>query len=317
MGSYILRRAFQKTIVLMGITFILFFIVNLVPGDPALLYVDRSSNPTPEDIARIRHDLGLDQPLPVRFLDWIGRAIRGDFGRSFQDKRLVVVKIAEALPYTLILAVTSIGLGIILAILAGMWCAMHANTWLDHLISSFSALLVSSPIFWVAVMAQLIVAVKLDLLPTSGWSSYDDGSPLDVARHLVMPVVILALRDIAGLSRYVRSGLLEALNAEYIRTARSKGLGEWAIMFKHALRNALLPVVTLLGQTVPFLVAGAVVIERVFAIPGMGRLALDALTARDYPTLIAVNLLLAVLTVLGNLLADAAYSLIDPRIRHT
>lgn len=317
MGRYLIRRLIQAIPVLLGITLISFLIVNSAPGDPALLYMDRSSNPTPEDIARVRAELGLDKPLPLRYLDWVSRAAVGDFGQSFADKRPVIDKIADAAPYSIKLALLSMAIGYGAAILLGVLAAVRANTWVDYLISGVSAWFVSAPVFWVALMAQLVISVKWNLLPTSGWSTYGDGSLLDVAKHLILPVFILALRDIAGLSRYVRSGLLETLNADYVRTARAKGLAERVIIFKHALRNALIPVVTVIGLSLPDLVGGAVVTERVFAIPGMGRLAVDAVTGRDYPTIIAINLLLSCLVVFGNMLADVMYSWVDPRIRYS
>jgi peptide/nickel transport system permease protein len=316
MARYLIRRLFQAIPVLLGITLISFMIVNSAPGDPALLYMDRSSNPTQEDIARVRHELGLDKPLPLRYVDWLGRAVKGDFGNSFLDKRPVMKKIGEAVPYSLILAIASIGVGYILAILFGVIAAVRANTWVDHLISGVSAFFVSVPTFWVALMAVLLISLKLNLLPTSGWSEYGDGSFFDVLKHLILPTIILASRDIAGLSRYVRSGLIEMLNADYVRTARAKGLGEQIVVYKHALRNALIPVVTVIGLSLPYLVGGAVVTEKVFALPGMGRLAVDSVSARDYPTIIAINLILSVLVVLGNMLADVMYGLVDPRIRY-
>ncbi|HWI65756.1 MAG TPA: ABC transporter permease [Symbiobacteriaceae bacterium] len=312
-----MRRLLQSIPVLFGITLITFIIINTAPGDPALLYMDRSSNPTREDIDRVRHELGLDKPLPLRYLDWVSRAAVGDFGTSFKDKRPVMDKIAETLPYSLKLASISILFGYTAAVLLGILAAVKGNTWIDYIISFFSALFVSAPVFWVALMAILLFAVKLDLLPTSGWSDYGDESFMNVARHLILPVIILALRDIAGLSRYVRSGLLEVLRADYIRTARSKGLQERIVIYKHALRNSLIPVVTVMGLSLPALVGGAVLTERVFGLPGMGRLAVDAVSFRDYPILIAVNLLSAVMVVLGNILADAAYGLVDPRIRYS
>ncbi|MGE5676003.1 MAG: ABC transporter permease [Mycobacterium leprae] len=317
MGRYLIRRLIQSIPVLFGITLITFFIINSAPGDPALLYMDRSSNPTQEDIARVRHQLGLDKPLPLRYIDWVGRAAVGDFGNSFKDKRPVIKRIEETLPYSLKLASLSIVLGYSAAILLGILSAVRVNSLVDYVISFFSALFVSAPLFWVALMAILLLAVRWRLLPTSGWSDYGNDSFLNVAWHLILPVIILALRDIAGLSRYVRSGLLEVLQADYIRTARSKGLQERIVVYKHALRNSLIPVVTIMGLSLPALVGGAVVTERVFALPGMGRLTIEAVSFRDYPILIAVNLLLSVMTVLGNILADVGYALVDPRIRYS
>ncbi|HYF75639.1 MAG TPA: ABC transporter permease [Symbiobacteriaceae bacterium] len=316
MGRYILRRILQSIPVLFGISLITFLIVNTAPGDPALLYMDRSSNPTQEDIDRVREELGLDKPLPQRYLEWVGRAMVGDFGTSFKDKRPVIDRISETLPYSIKLSVISIVFGYVMAILLGILAAVKANSWVDYIISFFSALFVSAPVFWVALMAILVFSVKLDLLPTSGWSDYGDESLWNVARHLILPVTILALRDIAGMSRYVRSGLLEVLRADYVRTARSKGLQERVVIFKHALRNSLIPVVTVMGLSLPALVGGAVLTETVFGLPGMGRLAVGSIANRDYPMLIAINLLSAVMVVLGNILADAAYGWVDPRIRY-
>jgi len=316
LGRYILRRILQSIPVLFGISLITFLIVNTAPGDPALLYMDRSSNPTQEDIDRVREELGLDKPLPQRYLEWVGRAMVGDFGTSFKDKRPVIDRISETLPYSIKLSVISIVFGYVMAILLGILAAVKANSWVDYIISFFSALFVSAPVFWVALMAILVFSVKLDLLPTSGWSDYGDESLWNVARHLILPVTILALRDIAGMSRYVRSGLLEVLRADYVRTARSKGLQERVVIFKHALRNSLIPVVTVMGLSLPALVGGAVLTETVFGLPGMGRLAVGSIANRDYPMLIAINLLSAVMVVLGNILADAAYGWVDPRIRY-
>ncbi|MDF2626447.1 MAG: oppB [Symbiobacteriaceae bacterium] len=316
MGRYILRRILQSIPVLFGISLITFLIVNTAPGDPALLYMDRSSNPTPEDIQEVRRELGLDKPLPVRYVEWVGRAMVGDFGTSFKDKRPVIDRISETLPYSIKLSVISILFGYVTAILLGILAAVKANSWIDYIISFFSALFVSAPVFWVALMAILVFSVKLDLLPTSGWSDYGNESIWNVARHLILPVTILALRDIAGMSRYVRSGLLEVLRQDYVRTARSKGLQERVVIFKHALRNSLIPVVTVMGLSLPALVGGAVLTETVFGLPGMGRLAVGSIANRDYPMLIAINLLSAVMVVLGNILADAAYGWVDPRIRY-
>lgn len=316
MGRYILRRILQSIPVLFGISLITFLIVNTAPGDPALLYMDRSTNPTAEDIQRVREELGLDKPLPIRYVEWVGRALVGDFGTSFKDKRPVVDRISETLPYSIKLSVISILFGYATAILLGILAAVKANSWVDYIISFFSALFVSAPVFWVALMAILIFSVKLDLLPTSGWSDYGNESIWNVARHLILPVTILALRDIAGMSRYVRSGLLEVLRQDYVRTARSKGLQERVVIFKHALRNSLIPVVTVMGLSLPALVGGAVLTETVFGLPGMGRLAVGSIANRDYPMLIAINLLSAVMVVAGNILADAAYGWVDPRIRY-
>jgi peptide/nickel transport system permease protein len=315
-GRYLAKRLLQAIPVLFGITLICFFILHLAPGDPALLFIDRSTNPTQEDINRVRHDLGLDKPIPVQYAEWLGRTVKGDLGSSFIDRRPVTTRIKEMLPYTLTLSVLSLGVGYTLAILFGVLAAVRVNSWLDWIISSTSAFLVSVPSFWVSLMAILFFSLKLDLLPTNGWSTYGDGSFLDVAKHLVLPVLMLASRDISGMSRYVRSGLLEVFSQDYVRTAKAKGLSGRVVVYKHALRNALIPVVTLLGLSLPILVSGAVVTESVFNLPGMGRMAVNAVSSRDYPLVLGINLVLSVLTVLGNVVADMAYGWVDPRVRY-
>jgi peptide/nickel transport system permease protein len=316
-GQYLVRRLIQAIPVLIGITLISFFIIQMAPGDPALLYIDRSTNPSPEDIALVRRELGLDKPIHLRYVDWISRSVKGDFGRSFLDRRPVMKKIAEMMPYTLILSGLSLVVGFTLAIILGVVAAVRVGRIADYVISSISALFVSVPVFWVGLMLILLFSVKLKWFPTSGWSTYGVNTWLDTAHHLVLPVLLLASRDIAGLSRYVRSGLLEVLAQDYVRTARAKGLAERIVVYKHALRNALIPVITLLGLSLPALASGAILTETVFALPGMGRLAIESVNARDYPVIIAINLILSTLTVFGNLMADLAYGLIDPRIRYS
>ncbi|HYG60461.1 MAG TPA: ABC transporter permease [Symbiobacteriaceae bacterium] len=313
MGRYLLRRLLGFLPVLLGITLISFAITELAPGDPVLLYMDRASNPTREDIEAKRHELGLDKPMPVRYVQWVGRAVTGDLGRSFVDRRPVSVKIKEMIPYSLTLAALSILVGYSLAVLVGVTAATREGTALDWLLSTMSAMLVSAPSFWIALMAILLFAVKWGLLPTSGWG---EGSLWTTAHHLILPVAILSMGPVAGLSRFVRSGLLEVLRHDYVRTARAKGLADQIVLYKHALRNALIPVVTIIGLSLPGLISGAVLTENVFALPGMGRLAVGAVGARDYPTIMGVTLVLSVLTVFGNLLADLAYGLVDPRIRY-
>lgn len=314
MGRYFIRRLIQFIPVLLGITLISFAIMEVAPGDPALLYMDRSTNPSPEDVQRLRQELGLDKPLPMRYASWLGRVVQGDLGTSFIDKRPVLTKIIEVIPYSFIVAGLSMIVGYVLAILVGVASAVRSGSWFDYIMSTVSAMLVSAPIFWVALMAILLFSLKWNLVPSSGWG---EGGILVKIQHLILPVLILALRDIAGLSRYVRSSLIEALAQDFVRTARSKGLTERIVVYKHALRNALIPVVTIMGLSLPALISGALLVENVFALPGMGRLAVGAVGFRDYPTVMGVNLVLSTLTVFGNLLADVMYGFVDPRIRYS
>lgn len=314
MGRYLLRRLIGFLPVLIGITMLSFAITEVAPGDPVRLYMDRASNPTQEDIEAKRHELGLDKPLPVRYADWLLRSARGDLGRSFLDRRPVATKIGEMIPYTLTLAVWSTLIGFVLAILVGVVSAVKAGSVIDYTLSTLSALMISAPSFWVALMAILYFAVYKGWLPTSSWG---EGGLWDTARHLILPVSILALRSVAGTSRYVRSGLLEVLRQDYVRTARSKGLADRVVLYKHALRNALIPVVTIVGLSLPGLISGAVLIENVFALPGMGRLTVNAVGGRDYPVIMGTTLVISMITVLGNLIADLCYGLVDPRIRYS
>lgn len=314
MGRYFLRRLIQFIPVLLGITLISFAIIEIAPGDPALLYMDRSTNPSPEDITKMRQELGLDKPLPVRYMNWLGRVVQGDLGKSFVDKRPVLTRIVEVMPYSFIVAGLSMIVGYVLAILVGVVSAIRSGSWFDYIMSTVSAMLVSAPIFWVALMAILLFSVRWNLVPSSGWG---EGGFWVQLKHLLLPVLILALRDIAGLSRYVRSSLIEAMAQDFVRTARSKGLAERVVIYKHALRNALIPVVTIMGLSLPALISGALLVENVFALPGMGRLAVGAVGFRDYPVVMGVNLVLSILTVFGNLLADMMYGLVDPRIRYS
>lgn len=313
MRGFLIRRLLGFLPVLLGITILSFAIIEMAPGDPVMLYIGRGSNPTQEDIDRLRVELGLDKPVLVRYVDWVTKAARGDLGRSFVDRRPVSVKIMEMIPYSLTLTGLSLIIGYLLAIVVGVISAVKANGIVDWVLSTFSAIMVAAPSFWIALMAILYFSVKKGWLPTSSWG---EGDFVTVIKHLILPVSILALRQVAGLARFVRSGLLEVLRMDYIRTARSKGLSERVVIYKHALRNAMIPVVTILGLTLPGLVSGAVLAENVFALPGMGRLAVGAVFGRDYPTIMGVTLVLSVLTVFGNLLADLAYGLVDPRIRY-
>jgi peptide/nickel transport system permease protein len=324
MGWYVLKRLLQAVPLLLGIATITFFIVHLAPGDPMDVYLDQQYRPDvdPELIEALRQKYGLDRPLHVQYVRWLGNLARGDLGESFRYRRPVSALIAERLPYTLQLTALALLLDALIGIALGVLSAVRQYTRLDRTITLGSLIVHSIPGFWLALMLVLLFSVELRWLPTSQTRSldYDLLTPLqqvgDRLWHLVLPVFVLGVASAAGTARYMRNRLLEVLSEEYVIAARARGLRERAVIVGHALRNALIPIVTLYGLSLPFLLGGAVLIERVFAWPGMGLLAVEAISARDYPIILATSMMAAVLVVLGNLLADILYAAVDPRVSY-
>jgi len=314
MGRYLIRRLIQVIPLLFGITLLVFLLVNAVPGNPVS---DLAFQPgiRPEDIEAIKRSLGLDQPLYKRYFTWLGNVAQGDFGNNMVTHRPVIRDIRERLPNTLKLTVASFILALLFAIPVGVYAAVRRNTWFDN-IATFGAVAgVAIPRFWFALMMILIFAVTLRWLPSGGTQSYGGGSLGDQLRHLIMPAITLAIAEMAGWTRYIRGQMLEVIRQDYIRTATAKGLRERVVIFRHALRNALLPLVTLMGLSIPEFFSGALIIETIFSWPGIGRLTYDAAVARNYTVIMATVLMSAALTILGNLLADIGYSLLDPRVK--
>lgn len=319
---YIAKRLALMIPVLLGITVISFTVMKMAPGDPTSLLTDLNPNMNEEAINRIRAHYGLDQPIYVQYAKWLRNMLMLDFGRSFApDNRLVIDKIAERIPITLLINILSMALILTIAIPIGVLSAVKKDSFFDRATTVFVFLGFAVPSFWLALLLMILFGVQLEWLPISGFRSLDyaqlttAGKILDIARHLVLPVFISAFGGLAGLSRYMRSNMLEVIRQDYITTARAKGLDERTVIFKHAMRNALLPVITILGLSVPGLIGGSVIFETVFAIPGMGQLFYQSVMMRDYPTIMGVLVIGAVLTLFGNLLADVMYSLADPRIR--
>jgi peptide/nickel transport system permease protein len=308
--------------VLLGITVISFTVMKMAPGDPTSLLTDLNPNMNEEAINRIRAHYGLDQPIYVQYAKWLRNMLMLDFGRSFApDNRLVIDKIAERIPITLLINILSLAVILTIAIPIGVLSAVKKDSFFDRATTVFVFLGFAVPSFWLALLLMILFGVQLEWLPISGFRSLDYAQLttaekiLDIARHLFLPVFISAFGGLAGLSRYMRSNMLEVIRQDYITTARAKGLDERTVIFKHAMRNALLPVITILGLSVPGLIGGSVIFETVFAIPGMGQLFYQSVMMRDYPTIMGVLVIGAVLTLFGNLLADVMYSLADPRIR--
>ncbi len=319
---YIAKRLLLMIPVLLGITIISFAVMKMAPGDPTSLLTDLNPNMNEEAINRIRAHYGLDKPWYVQYGKWLKNMLVLDFGRSFAaDNRPVIDKIVERIPITLLINILSLTLILSIAIPIGVLSAVKKDSLFDRATTVFVFLGFAIPSFWLALLLMILFGVKLEWLPISGIRSlnYAHLSSLerviDVLGHLILPVFVSAFGGLAGMSRYMRSNMLEVIRQDYITTARAKGLDERTVIYKHAMRNALLPVITILGLSVPGLIGGSVIFETIFAIPGMGQLFYQSVMMRDYPTIMGVLVIGAVLTLVGNLMADVMYSVADPRIR--
>jgi peptide/nickel transport system permease protein len=319
---YLCKRLLMMLPMLIGITLVSFTVIQLAPGSPADLMVDM--NPQVSDLARERlyKFYGLDKPVWEQYWNWLKNLAVLDFGQSFApDGRPVWNKIIERLPITVSINVLSLLLTFLVALPLGVYSAVHRGSWLDKAITIFVFIGFAAPTFWLALLAMMLFGVHLGWLPISGIQAMNHdtlslwGKMTDYASHLFLPVLLSSFVSLAGLSRYMRSNMLEVIAQDYITTARAKGLRERAVIYRHALRNALMPVITILGLSVPGLIGGSVIFESVFAIPGMGKLFYDGVMARDYPLIMGCLVLGAGLTLLGNLLADIGYALADPRVR--
>ncbi len=318
---YIAKRLLMMVPLLFGITLITFVVIHLAPGGPVEVQTEMSTKISAQARENLKRLYGLDKPLHEQYADWLGRFLRFDFGKSFVDGREVTKKILERIPITLTINVLSILLIFSIAIPIGVLSAVRQYSLFDKVSTVVVFVGSSTPAFWLALLMMILFGVYLGLLPISGFQSIDVSGmgPLerlvDWARHLVLPVSISAFGGLAGMSRYSRSSMLEVIRQDYIRTARAKGLPESKVIMKHAFRNALMPIVTILGLMVPGLIGGSVIFETIYAIPGMGKLFYESTMARDYPTIMGILVIGASLTLLGNLIADISYAIADPRIR--
>lgn len=316
MARYALRRVLQAAPLLLGITLGIFLLIRLVPGGPLSAY-EGNPDVTPQDLARLRQQLGLDAPLPVQYVRWLGRLGRGDLGWSLVTHRPVTTMIAERLGNTAYLMGLALALTFAIALPAGIISARRQYSWFDHAVTTLSFAGFSMPTFWSGLLAILVFSVWLRWLPAGGMYTVGEAFSLaDRLRHLVLPLGILTLFSAARYTRYLRSSMLEVLGQDYIATARAKGLGERVVIHKHALKNATIPVVTIVALDLPQLFSGALITETMFSWPGMGRLFWEATLRLDYPVLMAVMTVSAALVVLFNLAADLAYGFLDPRIRY-
>jgi peptide/nickel transport system permease protein len=323
MLGYALRRLILAIPLLIGITFISVLVIHLAPGEPVENQVGESSSQSDAKLReRLREIYGLDKPLHVQYWNWVTRLARLDFGRSFSpDARPVLQKIGERLPVTLLLNIVELMIIVMLAIPIGVLSATRQYSKFDKVTTVFVFVGFATPDFWLALMLMIVFGVQLGWLPISGLRSPTWEylafwrQQWDFVAHLILPILVATFGGLAGFSRYMRQSMLEVVRQDYIQSARAKGLSEGVVIGKHALRNALLPIVTVLGLSLPGLIGGSVIVESIFAIPGMGQLMVQAVFERDYPVIMGNLVIVATLTLVANLIADITYSLVDPRIR--
>ena len=313
MLGYIARRLLATVPVMTVVAVFVFLMLRLTTGDPAAIIA--GDNATSQDVAAIRAKLGLDRPVPEQFVIWLARIVRGDFGESFFFKKQVAELIVERVEPTLALATCTTILAVAMAVPLGVVAAWKRGTWIDRSVMGFSVLGFSVPVFVIGYGLIYLFAIELAWLPVQGYQRLADGFGGFIER-LVLPSFTLAVIYVALIARITRASVLEVLNADHVRTARAKGLGDLTVLLRHVLRNAAVPIVTVIGLGIALLIGGVVVTESVYAIPGIGRLTVDAVLARDYPTVQAVILLFSVVYVLINLLVDLTYTFLDPRIRY-
>ena len=317
MINFIIRRLILSGIVLLLVSIFVFLAMRLLPGDPVLMYISASSiqEITQEQLAEIRHQYGLDKALPLQYLDWVSGVFHGDFGKSILNKAPVTQEIARRLPITLHIGVLAFLVSTLIGIPAGVICAVRRGSWLDNLVTTLSNIGITIPVFWLGIILIYAFALHFKWLPVMGYTSpFEDF--WKSSKQLIMPVFCLALGPIAGNARQTRSSMLEVIHRDYIRTAWSKGLSERVIIIKHALKNGLMPVITLSGMSVGGILGGSVLVEQVYNIPGMGRLAVTSVMNQDYPYVQAIALIMAISIVLSNLLVDISYGWLDPRVHY-
>lgn len=324
MLKYLLRRLLHLIPVLIIISIVIFGIIEIMPGDPVNAYLGQGSQTTPQQQQQLRQQLGLDQPVHIRYVKWLGRTVRGDFGTSLKYRKPVKDVIGTYIWNSFLLNVVSLALAFAIAIPVGIKSAVNKYGLFDNFWTVFSLTGVSMPSFFFALLLIFYIAIPVSWVPLNGMRTvimavkgYESkwAEILDIMKHMLLPVIVLTIISLASLTRYIRNSVIEVINQDYIRTARSKGLSEKVVIYKHAFRNALLPIVTLLGLYIPSLFGGSILLETVFIWPGIGNILYTSILDRDYSMLMAANVFYAVLTLAGNLLADISYALVDPRIK--
>ncbi len=323
MTSYLIKRLAGMIPLLFGITIISFGMMHLAPGEPSVVGQEFNPKVSAQDIERLRSYYGLDKPLYEQYWNWLGRLAVLDFGQSFSaDGRAVLDKIAERIPVTLWINVLAMLLILTVAIPIGIASAVRRDSWFDKGMTVFVFIGFAIPSFWLGLLLMISLGVNLNWLPISGLHDYSWQQmgfwqqQADMLKHLILPVFVSAIGGLAGMSRFMRTGMLEVIRADYITTARAMGVPEGTIRYRLALKNAMLPIITLLGLSIPGLIGGSVIVEQLFSLPGMGLLFFESVLSRDYPLVMGITVIGAVLTLLGNLIADLSYAWVDPRIRH-
>jgi len=305
LGKYTVKRFLALIPVLIGVSIFVFFLIHITPGDPAMLMLGEQA--PPEQLETMREQMGLNDPLPVQYINWMSRAVRLDFGRSLRSRKPVITEIVERLPNSGVLAVSAITLSVIIGIPIGVLSAAKPNSFFDNLFTIITFTAVGMPVFWQGLMLIIIFSVMLGWLPSSGM--------MPDIRYFILPTVALSTVTIANITRITRSTMLDVLKEDYVRTARSKGVNENRVIYQHALRNALIPVVTIIGLQFGALMAGAVLTETIFAWPGVGRMVVDAIRTKDFPLVQGTIMVFAIIYALVNLIVDLLYGLLDPRLQ--
>jgi peptide/nickel transport system permease protein len=308
------RRLALAVPMLLGMSIIVFLIVHLVPGDPA--HAILGLNATPELVSQLQSQLGLDRPLPVQYLDWLGGVLHGDFGTDYSSSAPISELLSQRLPVTIELALVSLGLAVLAGVPLGVLAAVRRGRGPDAVAQGASMLGISVPDFWLGIMLILAFSLGLGLLPSSGWVPLSQ-DPVENLRHVALPAIALAAGLAAVLIRVTRAAMLDVLSQDYIRFCRAKGVSETRVVLKHGLRNAAIPITTVIGMQAGYLLGGAIVVEQVFSLPGVGRLVLDSVLQRNYPVVQASVLVVGVMFIIANLAADVLYTVLNPRLRRT
>ena len=309
----ILNRLAQSVLIMFLVSILCFALTKAAPGDPVMTYVE--PNMSEEYIEQLREDLGLNKPLVEQYGIWLKNILQGNFGNSLMNKRPVLTQILERLPATILLMGSSLVLSVILAIPIGLYTGKHKNKFWDKITSMLSFVGISIPTFWFGILLIYLLSVTLGWLPSIGMRTDGVNSFWDLIRHLIMPCAVLTFQNVAQYTRYIRSSTITELSSDYVTVQRAYGMSEMGILFRHVLKNAILPMITVLGMSLQSVVSGAIITEQVFAWPGTGQLAVTAVTTFDYPLIMGITMFTALLIVIGNLLADICYSIVDPRIR--
>lgn len=319
MTKYIIKRAGIAVVVFLGITLLVYVLISLTPGSPAEMMVGGDlSKISPEKVAEVEKQLGLDKPVFVQYIKWLGNVLKGDFGTSYKTSKPVINEIIPRLKPTLILTITSTIISLLIAVPLGVVSAYKPYSAWDYISSALAFLGTSVPNFFISLILIFIFAVKIKLLPVSGMYATSANQNLgSLIVHLILPMTALSLQSVGGILRQTRGSMLEALHGDYIRTSRALGVSEVRVVFRHGLRNALLPVLTVIGGRLPFIIGGAVITEQIFSWPGLGSLMVTSITGRDYSVIMGITVFIAAVVLIGNIIIDICYGLADPRIRQS